>query len=117
MSDPLGEHRMFRRRQRGAFAAFVPALDGHPARLTLLHGRKQVALASGPLTVDVADRDVVLRLSIGAATFLIEPAGFRLAVYRPPPDGRLVVTLFDGVPLTLVIALEEGDEYLDAEVG
>ncbi len=109
MPEPLGGHRLFRRRQCRELAAFVPALDGHPVRVTVLHGRRQVAIASGDLTVDVADRDVALRLSVGATTFLIEPACFRMAVYSPPPEARLVVTMFDGVPLTLVAVLE-GEE-------
>ena len=88
----------------------MPALDGHPVQVSVLHGRRQVALASGDLTVDVADRDVALRLSVGATTFLIEPACFRMAVYSPPPDGRLVVTMFEAVPLTLVALLMGGDD-------
>lgn len=88
----------------------MPALDGHPVRVTVLHGRRQVAVASGDLTVDVADRNVALRLSVGTTTFLIEPACFRMACYTPPPEGRLVVTMFDAVPLTLVVVLEAGED-------
>ena len=93
----------------------MPALDGHPVRVTLLHGRRQVALASGDLTVDVADRDVALRLVVGTTTFMIEPACFRMAVYRPPPQGRLIVTMFDAVPLTLVAVLEAVEERAGVE--
>ncbi len=111
MPDPLGEHRLFRRRHGRDFAAFLPTIDGHPVRVTLLYGRRPVARATGALTVDVADRDVVLRLSVAATTFLIDRLSFRMAVYRPPPEGRLVVTMFDGVPLTLVATLEGGGDH------
>ncbi len=51
-----------------------------------------------------------MRLSIAGAIFLVESAAFRLGVYRPSPDGRLVITMFDAVPLTLVVDLEEADD-------
>ena len=106
---------MFRRRQCRDFAAFVPALDGHAVRATLLHGRRPVALASGALVVDTSDRDVVVRLTVGTTTFLIETSCFRMAVYSPPPAARLVVTSFEAVPLTLVAVLVGDEDELDVE--
>ena len=117
MSGPLSEHRLYRRRQGQDLAAFVPMLDGHPVRLTLLRGRKQVALATGVLTVDVADRDIVVRLSVAGTTFLIAAASFRMAVYSPPPAARLVITMFDHVPLTLVAVLDADEEGPGGEHG
>lgn len=115
MGHPLSRHRLFRRRDCRDFAAFAAALDGHAVRARLLHGRKEVAVTTGGLTVDLRDRDVAVRLSISATTFLIEPGCFRMAVYSPPPEDRLVITMFDSVPLTLVVSLDGGEDDLGME--